>query len=106
MKKKFNPELKTVIDDMYIKVSPEYFLYNVHEDPERCIMLCGEISKSIKRHVDNICSVGIQTDQHKECKYCGLLYDAADVGEDDEPLCCERATEDWRNWTRATRKKP
>ena len=53
---------------------------------------CKELQRQIERHVDGVYTTYITWDTTVVCEHCGLLWEE---GEDGEPLCCQRAADEW-----------
>lgn len=64
-----------------------------YPDDDRHVM-CEEIVKQVKRHIDDIADVYVKYDTEEVCEFCGFSWETEDNG---EPVCCNKAVEEWKH---------
>ena len=62
---------------------------------------CEEIVEQVKRHVNNVGWIGIESDTEEVCSHCGNTWDVSPDDSDPNypkgtPLCCNRAIEEFK----------
>jgi len=54
---------------------------------------CNDLEKSILRHCDDVDSISVEWDSVYVCSDCGWTWE---VDENGEPMCCQKAADEWK----------
>jgi len=84
-----------------IRVSDSFFGASKEDIEKDYQERCEEISKEIKRHVENVQGCGIEFDSEEVCEFCGHEWDVSLDDSDPDypkgcPLCCQKAIDEWK----------
>ena len=78
-------------DNPRVILTPHYFNW---EGEKAIVKLCEDIAKDVKRHIDGVSEIHTEWDVEEICSFCGLTWEIEASG---EPVCCEKAQEEWWN---------
>ncbi|WP_051878899.1 hypothetical protein [Streptomyces sp. NRRL B-24720] len=110
---------KTTRDDYRVVITPrrlgDFGWMSVSDrmassDPDRDIReRCEEIAAEVKRHVDNVGSVEVQSTEVHTCSHCDCVWEELSAVEalmashrqdnhstEGEPVCCDKAIDEFR----------
>ena len=86
----------------FVRVSDTFFGGSPGRVAKDYEIRCEEIVDQVKRHVDNVGWVGIESDTEEVCSHCGSDWHVSTDDMDPEfptgtPYCCDRAVEEFKN---------
>lgn len=87
----------------FASVSPRLVGYDTPEKISKYEKdTCEEILHDVKRHVDNIGYISIESDTDTVCSFCGLLWEVSTDNKDPDfpvgtPFCCRKAIDHFKN---------
>ena len=77
-----------IIKKINFRIVIEPATYHV-QDEKYIESTCKQIVDNVKRHVDDVSSVGYKFDTEVTCSFCGLYWETDK--ETGEPVCCTKA---------------